>query len=135
MFREYSFSQSDIINTDHYVDKGIYFSEHKLRKYGKKKILNCSPDSCAIEYLPFLNEILNQYDVFISFIPMSGKIPILYSAVRFIQSQDIKTDLVHIFYDPETKKIELSMLNQDILNQEYIDKINERYQIMELMSK
>lgn len=135
IFYDNTFSKSDIIKANHFVDKGIYFSEHKLRKVGKKKISNCSPNSCAIEYLPFLNATLNDFDTIISFIPMSCKVPVLYSAINFIKSQSRKVDLFHVFYDPLTKEIELSYLNRINLNQNSVDKITEQFKKMELMSK
>lgn len=135
LLKEYKFNNSDIIRANHFVDKGIYFSEHKLRKVGKKKISNCSPNSCAIEYQPFLNCTLINFDTLVSFIPMSCKIPVLYSACNFINNQTRKIDLFHVFYDPITKEIELSFLNKNNLNNSTTEKINEQFKIMELMSK
>jgi len=135
LFKENTFNQSDIIRANHFVDNGIYFSEHKLRKVGKKKISNCSPNSCAIEYLPFLHRTLNDFDTLISFIPMSCKIPVLYSAINFIKNQTEKVDLFHVFYDPLTKEIELSFLNKDNLNHVSVEEINKQFMKMELMSK
>ncbi|MDR0681636.1 MAG: hypothetical protein LBG15_07305 [Dysgonamonadaceae bacterium] len=135
IFEAYSFESKDIITANHYAESGIYFSEHKLKKSNKKKVSNCSPNSCAVEYIPFLNEILNQYDGFVSFIPMACKIPILYSAIDYIKSQNKRIDIFHIFYDPFNKKIELSFLNQDNISQDYIETINNKLHIMELLSQ
>ena len=135
IFNNFKFSLNDVLRINHFVDKGIYFSEHKLRKIGKKKSSNCSPNSCAIEYLPFLNETLNDFDTLISFIPMSCKIPVLYATIRFLESQSKEIDLYHVFYDPITKETELSFLNKKNMERSYIDKIEEKYRIMELMSK
>lgn len=135
IFEEYSFETKDIIRANHFAENGIYFSEHKLRKSNRKKISNCSPNSCAVEYIPFLHEMLNGFDGFVSFIPAACKIPVLYSVVDFIKSQNRKIDIFHIFYDPSNGKIELSFLDQNNITREYVDMINSKFQIMELLSK
>jgi hypothetical protein len=135
IFERYSFETKDIIKVNHFTENGIYFSEHKLRKSNKKKVSNCSPNSCTVEYIPFLNEILSQYDGFVSFIPMACKIPILYSTIDYIQSQNKRIDIFHIFYDPFNEIIELSFLNRDNITHDYIETINNKLQIMELLSQ
>ena len=135
LLTENSFTDKDIIAANHFSEKGIYFSEHKLRKLGKKKVTNCSPMSCVVEYLPFLYNVLDRYDMLISFIPFSCKIPVLYSAIKYIQSREQRVDLFHIFYNPLTKEKEFSFMNKDNLQRDYIEKIDKQFHIMELFSK
>jgi hypothetical protein len=135
IFEKYSFETKDIIKANHFAENGIYFSEHKLKKSNKRKASNCSPASCVVEYIPFLNEILSPFDGFISFIPMSCKIPVLYSTIDFIKSQNRRIDIFHIFYEPLDKKTELSFLNKDNITQEYVETINDKLQIMNLLSQ
>lgn len=130
-----SFATKDIITANHFSENGIYFSEHKLRKIGKKKVSDCSPMSCAIEYLPFLHNVLDTRDTLISFIPFSCKIPVLYSAIKYIQSREQRIDLFHIFYNPLTKEKELSFMNKDNLQDDYVEDIINQFHTMELFSK
>lgn len=130
-----SFTVKNIIAANHFSENGIYFSEHKLRKIGKKKETNCSPMSCVVEYLPFLHNVLDKYDILISFIPFSCKIPVLYSAIKYIQSREQRVDLFHVFYNPLTKEKELSFMNKDNLRHDYIENIAKQFHIMELFSK
>lgn len=130
-----SFSLANVITANHFAKEGIYFSEHKLRKIGKKKISVCSPMSCAVEYLPFLYTVLNDYDTLISFIPFSCKIPVLYSAIEYIQSRERNVDIFHIFYNPLTKEKELVFMNKNNLDADYIADIDKQFHIMELLSK
>jgi hypothetical protein len=130
-----SFSIKNVVLANHFSKDGIFFSEHKLRKIGKKKIKVCSPKSCVLEYIPFLQNTLNDNDTIISFIPFSCKIPILYSALQYIESQNRRVDLFHIFYDPVTKKKEISFLNKHILTQEYIEQVEQDFRKMDLLSK
>lgn len=130
-----SFTVKDIIAANHFSKNGIYFSEHKLRKIGKKTVSNCSPMSCVIEYLPFLHEVLDTRDMLISFIPFSCKIPVLYAAIKYIQSREQRIDLFHIFYNPLTKEKELSFINKDNLQGNYVEDIVNQFHIMEMFSK
>jgi len=134
--KEKSFSEKDILRINHYVKDGIYFSEHKLQKNGKKEFLKiCSPASCSIEYLPFLKIGLQEMDTLISFIPMSCKIPVLHSTINYIKSQKRNVDILHVFYDPQTKNIEGSFLNKANMNENIENEINDKYKKMELMSE
>lgn len=130
-----SFTVRNIIAANHFSKNGIYFSEHKLRKIGKKKVTSCSPMSCAIEYLPFLQDVLDTRDMLISFIPFSCKIPVLYAAIKYIQSREQRIDLFHIFYNPLTKEKELSFMNKDSLQDNYVNDIVNQFHIMEMFSK
>lgn len=134
IFTASSFDNSDIIKANHFGENGIYFSEHKLRKQGNKRVTDCSPKSCVVEYLPFLHQVMSEYDTLISFIPNSCKIPVLYSTVKYIQEQNKKLDFFHVFYEP-SKEISLSHLNKDIINEDVVKTINGKFGIMELMSQ
>jgi hypothetical protein len=132
---ENDFSEKDILKTNHYVEDSIYFSEHKLQKTEKKETVNlCSPNSCSEEYFPFLKMSLAEVDTLISFIPMLCKIPVLYSTINYISSQNHNVNIMHIFYDPHTKKIETSFLNKANLRESIEYEINEKYKIMQLLS-
>jgi len=133
---ENSFSKNDILRTNHYVKDGIYFSEQKLRKTEKKETIKiCSPTSCTIEYSPFLKICLEKIDTFISFIPMSCQIPILYSTINYIKTENSDVNILHIFYDPQTKNIESSFINKKNLTESLENEVNERYKIMERFSE
>jgi len=135
LLKENSFSSDDILRTNHYVKDSIYFSEQKLQKTGKKEITKiCSPTSCSVEYSPFLKICLEGVETLISFIPMSCKIPVLYSTINYIKSQNRIVNILHIFYDPQTKNIESSFLNIINLNESIENEVNEKYKIMELLS-
>lgn len=131
LFSKYSFTDKDIF----FSDSGIYFSEHKLRKEGKRKISLCSPSSCAVEYLPFLFKVLDNYDTLISYIPVSCKIPVLYAAIKYIQAREANINLFHIFYNPLTKEKEVSFINKNNIQDKDIEHINKQFHIMELLSK
>lgn len=135
LLQRFQFGLSDIIRADQYVKKSIFYSEHKLRKKGKKTISDCSPESCTIEYLPFLLDSLKDFDTLISFIPMSCKIPVLYSTIRFIKEQSSNINLFHIFYNPSNKELEMSFLNNSNISLEYEKEIKDSYIKMGLMSK
>ncbi len=135
LLKKFHFDTSDVIKVNHYVENNIFYSEHKLRKQGKKTMSECSPESCAIEYLPFLEDTLIDSDTLISFIPMSCKTPVLYAAIRFVKEKTSKIDLFHIFYNPMNKELELSFLNRANLNIEYENEVNDNHIRMGLMSK
>ena len=136
LLKEKFFSENDILKTSHYVEDNIYFSEHKLQKAEKKEKMNyCSPHCCTAEYLPFLKMSLVGSDTLISFIPMSCKIPVLYSTINYINSQNQSVNMLHIFYDPHTKAIETSFLNKVNLSEDVENEVTEKYKTMELMSK
>ena len=136
LLKERSFSENDILKTNHYVEGNIYFSEHKLQKAEKKAKLNfCSPNCCSEEYLPFLKMSIVEEDTLISFIPMSCKVPVLYATIDYIKSRNQSINMLHIFYDPHTKQIETSFLNRVNLSDSIENEINEKYKKMELMSK
>lgn len=133
--REHKFSIDDILRVDNYVKNSIYFSEQKLRKKGKKTVRDCSPESCAIEYIPFLNESMADFDSLISFIPMSCKTPVLYSSIKYIKNCNRSIDLIHVFYDPLKKNVEFSLLNKYSISFDFEKEVDLSFQRMELMSK
>lgn len=136
LLKENSFSDNDILKTNHYVKDSIYFSEHKLQKAEKKETINfCSPFSCSVEYFPFLKMCSDKVDTLISFIPMLCKIPVLYSTINCIRSLNHDVNMFHIFYEPQTKKIEISFLNKANLNENIENEINNKYRIMEMLSE
>jgi hypothetical protein len=135
LLQMYKFGFLNILRTDHYVSNSIFFSEHKLRKQGKKVTSDCSPESCAIEYLPFLLDSMKCFETLISFIPMTCKIPVLYATIKFIKERDSNINLFHIFYDPTKQLTEMTFLNSTNLTIEYENNINESFMKMELMSK
>ena len=78
---------------------------------------------------------MSDFDTLLSFIPMSCKTPVLYSSVKFIKDCNRAIDLIHVFYDPLKKNIEISILNQHLINLDFEKEINLNFQRMELMSK
>ncbi|MFC2121628.1 hypothetical protein ACFLTI_08545 [Bacteroidota bacterium] len=109
LFEKNKFSTEDIIKSKHYIQDNLFWSEYKLRKAGKKTIKDFSPLSCAMEYLPFLNENNALFDTLISFIPITCQTPILFSSMKFIENNN--RQLIHVFYNPVEKNYKLSNLN------------------------
>lgn len=133
LIEKYNFSTSNILKSNHYKKNNLFWSEYKLRKEGKKTIKNCSPSSCAMEYIPFLEQTKYSYDTLISFIPISCKIPILYSSAIFLETNN--KHLIHIFYNTDKKDYELSSLEYGNISDTVKNTILNEYHKMELMSK
>lgn len=133
LFEKNNFSTSNILKSNHYQKNNIFWSEYKLRKEGKKTIKNCSPSSCAMEYIPFLDQTKDSYDTLISFIPISCKTPIMYSSINFLETHN--KHLIHIFYNTDKKNYELSNLEYGDISDTVRNTILSEYEKMELMSK
>ncbi len=133
LLKEHFFTENDIIKVNHSVKNGIYYSENKLRKQGKK-YNQCSPETCATEYFPFLSDSLIEFDTLISFIPMSCKTPVLFATVQFLKQYHQAIDIFHIFYNPVDKKLELYLLNNKEELAGQLEEIELDYFKMTLMS-
>ena len=54
---------------------------------------------------------------------------------NYIKSENRDVNILHIFYDPQTKNIESSFINKKNLTESLENEVNERYKIMERFSK
>lgn len=130
-----NYNLNDFICTDDYTQNNPFNSELKLRKKGKKNESLCSPTTCATEYYPYLNRVLEQNDTLISYIPLSCKIPILFSSKKFLSESIIEKKIIHIFYNPLDESFELSILTKGNLTNENGKKIDLDFMKSVLMSK
>jgi len=121
------FQENISINQLLKFNNSILFSELNLRKLCKNDSLFISKTSCALEYLPFLDETLSKNSILVSIIPMTCKISILYASIKYLREITEKRKLIHVFYNPINKEKELSILTNDNLNTETEARIIELY--------
>ncbi|MCB1160450.1 MAG: hypothetical protein KDK45_23315 [Leptospiraceae bacterium] len=105
VFKENGVSQDKIINTD----KGVYFSELDLRKRRDRGIDFPNPMTSAEEYLPFLEDILEDFNTLISYVPSTCKAPVIFATQKFLEKRSGKK-ILHIFYNPQDKSLEFLVL-------------------------
>lgn len=128
------FNLTNFICSNDYIEKNLFNSELKLRKKGKKKTSLCSPTTCATEYYPYLKRVLDTNNILISYIPLSCKIPILFSSKEFLSESTKEKKIIHIFYNPLGKSIELSILTKNTIKNGVGKKIDLDFMKSELMS-
>ena len=111
------FNSKVIIPMENKNSKQIFFSEQKLRnKYRNfKKICSLGENECAREYVPFLNQMIEQNaKLIISFVPKTCKLPI--NAGSEEVKEKFKTDMkiINIFANGISKNffkdIEISII-------------------------